>query len=149
MVLITIVIWLYGSLQNSLGPRRDWLEVRGKVLRPRTALSWLLARWVVGESEEATHRTLSSHGPENPEEKEFALSVKKWVPEIKRNTGFSSWPSSGEKYIRYSRHLLRRSKLQNLRVACIRAALLTFWTTWGLDGTWGAPLSCERLDAPA
>ncbi len=54
--------------------------VRGEVLRPRTALPWLLARWVVGESEEAGHRTLSSHGPENPEEKEIALSLSKWVP---------------------------------------------------------------------
>ncbi len=33
------------SLQNSLGPRRDCLEVRGEVLRPRNVLSWLLARW--------------------------------------------------------------------------------------------------------
>ncbi len=55
-------------------------RVRGWVLRPRTALSWLLARWVVGESEEAGCRTLSSHGPENPEEKEIALSLRKWVP---------------------------------------------------------------------
>ncbi len=68
------------SLQNSLGPRWDWLEVRGEVLRPRTVLSWLLARWVVCESEEATHRTLSSRGSENLEEKEIALSLKKWVP---------------------------------------------------------------------
>ncbi len=30
-------------------------------------------KWVVGESEEAGRRTLSSHGPENPEEKEIAL----------------------------------------------------------------------------
>ncbi len=42
------------SLQNSLGPRRNWLKVRGEVLRPRTALYWLLAIWVMVESEEAT-----------------------------------------------------------------------------------------------
>ncbi len=30
-------------------------------------------KWVVGESEEAGRRTLSSHGPKNPEEKEIAL----------------------------------------------------------------------------
>ncbi len=48
------------SSQNSLGPREDWQEVRGEALRPRTVLSWLLARWVVGESEEATRRTLSA-----------------------------------------------------------------------------------------
>ncbi len=62
------------SLQNSLGPKRDWLEVRGAVLRPQTVLSWLLARWVMGESDEATRRTLLSCGPENLEEKEIALS---------------------------------------------------------------------------
>ncbi len=32
----------------------------------------------MGESEEAGRRTLSSHGPENPEEKEIALSLRKW-----------------------------------------------------------------------
>ncbi len=68
------------SSLNSLGPRRDWPEVRGEEYRPRTVLSWLLAKWVVGESEEAGRRTLSSHGPENLEEKEIALSLRKWVP---------------------------------------------------------------------
>ncbi len=41
--------------------------MRGEECRPRTVLSWLLAKWVVGESEEAGRRTLSSHGPENPD----------------------------------------------------------------------------------
>ncbi len=50
---------------------------------------------------------------------------------------------------RCSRRLLRKSKHQHLRVAHVRAASSTSWTTWGLAGTWGAPLSCERLDAPA
>ncbi len=68
------------SSPNSLGPERDWPEVRGEECRPRTVLSWLLAKWVVGESEEAGRRTLSSHGPENPEEKEIALSLRRWVP---------------------------------------------------------------------
>ncbi len=68
------------SSPNSLGPERDWTEVRGEECRPRTALSWLLAKWVVGESEEAGLRTLSSHGRENPEEKEIALSLRRWVP---------------------------------------------------------------------
>ncbi len=68
------------SSLNSLGPKGDWLEVRGEALRPRTALSWPLARWVAGESEEATRRTLSARGPENPKEKEIALSLKMWVP---------------------------------------------------------------------
>ncbi len=67
------------SSPNSLGPERDWPEVRGEECRPRTVLSWLLAKWVVGESEEAGRRTLSSHGPENPEEKEIALSLRRWV----------------------------------------------------------------------
>ncbi len=62
------------SSPNSLGPKRDWPEVRGEECHPRTVLSCLLAKWVVGESEEAACRTLSSHGPENPEEKEIALS---------------------------------------------------------------------------
>ncbi len=68
------------SSPNSLGPERDWPEVRGEECRPRTVLSWLLAKWVVGESEEAGRRTLSSHGPENPEEKEIALSLRRWGP---------------------------------------------------------------------
>ncbi len=68
------------SSPNSLGPEQDWPEVRGEECRPRTVLSWLLAKWVAGESEEAGRRTLSSHGPENPEEKEIALSLRRWVP---------------------------------------------------------------------
>ncbi len=67
------------SSPNSLGPKRDWPEVRGEECCPRTVLSWLLAKWVVGESEEAGCRTLSSHGPENPEEKEIALSLRNWA----------------------------------------------------------------------
>ncbi len=39
-------------------------------------------KWVVGESEEAGRRTLSSHGPENPEKKEIDLSLRKWVPAL-------------------------------------------------------------------
>ncbi len=62
------------SLLNSLGPIQDWLEVCGEVLRP----------------------TLLSHGPENPEEKEIALSLRKWA-EQNRNIGFSSRPSSGRR----------------------------------------------------
>jgi hypothetical protein len=68
------------SSPNSPSPWRDWLEVRGEALRPLTALSWLLARWVAGESEEAARRTLSSREPENPEEKEIALLLRRWVP---------------------------------------------------------------------
>ncbi len=41
------------SSPNSLGPNGDWPEVRGEVHHPRTVLSWQLAKWVVGESEEA------------------------------------------------------------------------------------------------
>ncbi len=71
------------SMRNSLGPKEDWQEVRGEALRPRTALSWPLAKWVAGESEEAIRRTLSTRGPEHPEEKEIALSLNMWVPEQK------------------------------------------------------------------
>ncbi len=60
-------------------PNRTGQRCVGRNIVPEP-YSWLLAKWVVGESEEAGHRTLSSHGPENPEEKEIALSLKKWVP---------------------------------------------------------------------
>ncbi len=139
------------SSPNSLGPERDWPEVRGEECRPRTVLSWLLAKWVVGESEEAGRRTLSSHGPENPEEKEIALSLRRWVPENRNKTKQKILlPALHRgKERRCSRRLLRKSKLQLLRVARVRAASSTSWTIWGLAGTRGAPLSCERLDAPA
>ncbi len=87
------------SSPNSLGPKRDWPEVRGEECRPRTVLSWLLAKWVVGESEEAGRRTMSSHGPENPEEKEITLSWEsgyRWPLNQRRNRNgrFSSRPST-------------------------------------------------------
>ncbi len=89
------------SSPNSLGPEWDWPEVRGEECRPRTVLSWLLAKWVVGESEEAGRRTLSSHGPENPEEMEIALSLRSWVPlahvaEHKPNEDSPPGPPPGE-----------------------------------------------------
>ncbi len=59
------------SSQNSLSPCRDWLEARGEALRPPTSLSWQLARWVAGESEEAVRRTLSARKPESSEEREL------------------------------------------------------------------------------
>ncbi len=44
--------------------------MRGEALRLPTAISWQLARvGLVGESEEAAHRTLSAREPENPVEK--------------------------------------------------------------------------------
>ncbi len=121
---------------NSLGPKRDWPEVRGKVHRPRTVLSWLLAKWVMGEIEEAGRRTWSFHGPENPEEKEFALYLRKWVPlalgqaaELKKEKkkDFPPGPPPGE-----------------------GAAL--FSPSPGKEQTPTSPgcsLSCERLDVPA
>ncbi len=137
------------SSPNSLGPKRDWPEVRGEECRPRTVLSWLLAKWVVGESEEAGRRTLSSHGPENPEEKEIALSLRRGEggTETKQKILLPALHRGKER--RCSRRLLRKSKLQHLRVARVRAASSTSWTTWGLAGTRGVPLSCKRLDAPA
>ncbi len=75
------------SSPNSLGPKQYWPEVRGEECRTRTVLSWLLVKWVVGESEEAGRRTLSSHGPENPEEKKIALSLRsgyRWPKSRKR-----------------------------------------------------------------
>ncbi len=125
------------SSPNSLGPKRDWPEVRGEECRPRTVLSWLLAKWVVGESEEAGRRTLSSHGPKNPEEKEIALS---W--EQKRKILLPALHQGKER--RCSRRLLRKSKFQHLWVARVRAALSTSWTTWGLAGTRGGRRSPAR-----
>ncbi len=132
------------SSPNSLGPELDWPEVCGEECRPWTVLSWLLAKWVVGESEEAGRRTLSSHGPENPEEKEIALSLRRWVfwnrNKMKQKILLLALHRGKEQ--RCSRRLLRKSKLQHLQVARVRAASSTSWTTWGLAETRGAPLSC-------
>ncbi len=145
------------SSPNSLGPKRDWPEVRGEECRPRTIQSWLLAKWDVGKREEAGRRTLSSHGPENLEEKEIALSLRsgyRWPLDQRRNRNKIKrkilLPALHRgKERRCSRRLLRKRKFQHLRVACIKAASSTSWTTWGLAGTRGAPLSCKRLNAPA
>ncbi len=45
--------------------------------------------------------------------------------------------AGGRKERRCSRRLLRKSKLQHLRVARVRAASSTSWTIWGLGGTRG------------
>ncbi len=108
------------SSLNSLGPERDWPEVRGEECRPRTVLSWLLAK------------ALDQRRNRNKTKQKILL------PALHRG-----------KERRCSRRLLRKSKLQHLRVARVRAASSTSWTTWGLAGTRGAPLSCERLDALA
>ncbi len=134
------------SSPNSLGPERDWPEVRGEECHPRTVLYWLLAKWVVGESEEAGRRTLSSHGPENPWTS-WPLDQRRNRNKTKQKILLPALHRGKER--RCSRHLLRKSKLQHLRVARVRAASSTSWTTWGLAGTRGVPLSCERLDAPA
>ncbi len=69
------------SQQNSLCPWRDWAETHGEAMPPQTAISWPLAiGGIVGESEEAAHRSLSTHEPDNPEERESALLLKKWLP---------------------------------------------------------------------
>ncbi len=61
------------SPPNSPG---DWPDNRGESLRLPTTISWLLAReGVVDESVEAVRRTLSAREPENPEEREIALSL--------------------------------------------------------------------------
>ncbi len=51
--------------------------------------------------------------------------------------------TGGRKERRCSRRLLRKSKLQHLRVARVRAASSTSWTIWGLGGTGGAALLRE------
>ncbi len=86
-----------------MSPKRDWPEVRGKVHCPRTVLFWLLAKWVVGESEEAGRCTLSSHGPENLEEKEIALSLRKWAEQKQNETKDSPpGPPPGEGAVLFS-----------------------------------------------
>ncbi len=112
------------SSPNSLGPERDWPEVRGEECRPRTVLSWLLAKWVVGKSEEAGRHTLSSHGPENPEEKEFALSLRRWEQKQNETEDSPPGPLPGE-------------------------GVALFSPSPEKEQTPTSPLSCERLDAPA
>ncbi len=84
------------SSLNSLGLKRDWPEVRGDLHRPRTVFSWLLAKWFVGESEEAGRRALSSHGPEIPEEKEIAISLRKWEQKQNETKDSPPGPPPGE-----------------------------------------------------
>ncbi len=47
-----------------------------------------------------------------------------------------------------SRRLLRKTKLQHSGLPMSGPLRQLPWTTWGLARTWGAPLSCERLNAP-
>ncbi len=117
------------SSQNSLSPCRVWLEARGEALHPPIALSWPLARWVAGKSEEAVRCTLSAREPENSEEREIALSLTMSLLQGKER--------------RCPRHLLRWSSFPHLRVARVRAALSPPWTISGPAGTRGAPRSCE------
>ncbi len=152
------------SSPNSLGPKRDWPEVRGEEYRPRTVLSWLLAKCVVGESEEAGRRTLSSHGPENPEEKKIALSLRKWVPlalgpvaEQKQNETEDSppGPPPGEGAALFSPSPEKEQTPTSPR--CPRQGrfvdflddLGPGWDAEGATLLREVPLSCERLDAQA
>ncbi len=92
-----------------------------------------LGYWQNGS--EAGRRTLSSHGPENPEEKEIAFFEKvgqSWRNRNKMKQKILLPALHRGKERRCSRRLLRKSKLQHLRVARIRAASSTSWTTWGL-----------------
>ncbi len=146
------------SSPNSLGPERDWPEVRGEECRPRTVL--YLATGKMGRGREwggrASHTvvpwTWEPGGKGNCSFFEKVGTAGPWTSggtETKRNRRFSSRPSTGGRSGAVLASLLRKSKLQHLRVARVRAASSTSWTTWGLAGTRGAPLSCERLDAPA
>ncbi len=136
------------SAPNSLGPERDWPEVRGEECRPRTVLSWLLAKWVVGESEEAGRRTLSSHGPENPEEKEIALSLKRWD----RNKTKQKIPPPGPppgKERRCSQPSPEKEQTPTSPGCPRHGRFVDFVDHLGPGWDAGGPLSCERLDAPA
>lgn len=69
------------SWQHSPCSRRDWPETHGKALHLRNVISWpLVIGGIVGESEEVARRSLSTHEPDNPEERETALSLKMWLP---------------------------------------------------------------------
>ncbi len=104
------------SSQDSLSPCRVWLEARGEALHPPTALSWPLARWVAGESEEAVRCTLSAREPENSEEREIALSL---TMSQRQNRMSDSPPALLQgKERRCPRHLLRSSSFPHLRVPC-------------------------------
>ncbi len=85
-------------------------------------------KWVMGKSAEAERRTLSSHGPENPEEKEIVLSLRKWVPlALRRLPGrFGAWLGRG------GAGLLREAR---------RAGL-------GVNSPWGRSSSGGRRRAP-
>ncbi len=81
----------------------SWRHRGPMALRPRTALSWPLAKWVAGESEEAMHRTLSTRGPETRRKRKLLFL---WIcgccwplgQRRNRNNGnirFSTRPSTG------------------------------------------------------
>ncbi len=142
------------SSPNSLGPERDWPEVRGEECRPRTVLSWLLAKWVVGESEEAGRRTLSSHGPEKME---IALSLRRWVPlalgpaaEQKQNETEDSppGPPPGEGAALFSPS--PEKEQTSTSPGCPRQVrFVDFLDDLGPGWDAGGAAPCERLDAPA
>ncbi len=54
------------SSPNSLGPKRDWPEVRGEECRPRTVLSWLLAKWALGPAAEQKQNETEDSPPGPP-----------------------------------------------------------------------------------
>ncbi len=111
----------------------------------------------MGESEEAGRRTLSSHGPENPEEKEIALSLKRWVPlalgpaaEQKQNETEDSppGPPPGEGAALFSPSPEKEQTPTS--PGCPRQGrFVDFLDNLGPGWDAEAPLSCERLDASA
>ncbi len=86
------------SSPNSLGPERDWPECVGRNVVPEP-YSWLLEKWVVGESEEAGRPPLDQRRNRNKTKQKILL------PALHRG-----------KERCCSRRLLRKSKLQHLRL---------------------------------
>ncbi len=80
------------SSPNSLGPKRDWPEVRGEEYRPRTVLSWLLAKWVVRRQGVAHCRPMDLR---TRKKRKLLFLWESGGTETKWNRRFSSRPSTG------------------------------------------------------
>ncbi len=138
------------SRQNYPHPRRDWPEMHGGIASPNCSLLAICKRghrgreWGGSASHTVSPRAGKPRGKGNCSFFDNVVTSG-W----NRNKRLSARPSSGGKERHCSCHLLRKSSFPHIRVARVRAALSPSWTISGPAGNWGAPRSCERLDAPA
>ncbi len=130
-----------------------------EVLHPRTMVSWPLEiEGIVDESEEAVHRSLSTHEPHNPEEEETDPFLKMWVQRTEQRTENRAenrkkkkpgilGPAlpQGKEWL-CACHLLRMSSSPHLRVANVSAASSSSSRTYLQPETWGVPPFCMELD---